>query len=1176
MSVLARVHETVAVAQRWTRVAALAAAVASGAVILAAAALFLGGGRWLALSAVAPFVAWGVAVVVGVVVHRQLGGRWRDAATTHAVAVAAEREHGLRWGVLLGLLQIGGGGGAFVGRALQRVDAQLGPHAVAPAFVRGVTQRARGMLALLSGAIIIAVVASRLAPDGWRAMWQPIDAARGTLLAPLSWARTPTVAVRGDRLTAVIEAEGRRTVRVRWRAVGAAWRDSLVPVIDAVATMDLGVVDAPLHAIATDGRARTDTLAIEMRERPYAGDVAIRAVYPAYLGRAAETLAGDAPLRVPEGTVLAFTTRVAGITALGLRGANDSLRATIDAGRARVRVTARTPMVWAWWSSTAGADLPLPLSVDVAIDAPPVVEIVAPSRDSLISASGAVRALIAATDDHAVTSVRLRAWREDAQGVRGAERVVQLGGARGERWIGEGEVLVETLGAVAGESIVLVAEARDAAPFGRVGVSAPVRLRIPTMSERRDEAVAAADSAVREAMAAAAAQRALERRTSDAARTRQSSTPTPNAAQGGSRDGAASFEAQERAKALADAQQAMGERVQELSQRASDLATQLQAAGVMDSSVQSQLREAQRLLREAMTPELQQQLRDLDARRQQMSGDELQDALGKMQPQQQQMQEALQRSTELLKRAALEGSMQALGDEAKEVAQAQRQYADSAATPPRPGTAKELAARAEAVRQNARELADRLEKELAPEGRSGVQQAGSEAGESAREMQRAAATAEQQARTDAQRERADSAAAAARAPSQTQGQTQAAQQAAQQAQQTQRGQQTQQTQQGQQARQSQQGQQGTPGQQAGAPGMDGMKTPGGTPGTSGETPNAEARQAADRAADAMDKAAASMAAARSAQISAWKQDLTGALDASIQETLQMARQQDELSKQAQQGNTGNDVRGQQSAVQQGVQQTAERMSQQGRQSALVSPRTQQAMADAQQRVSQATQEMNGGASGSQAAQTMAQAADALRQAAASMARDRERAGNAESASGLPELMQQMQDMARQQGALNGAASQMMPGQGDASSAAAQAQAMAKLAERQRELARGLHEAADADRTGRADAMAREADQLAQALGRGQLDPSVLDRQQRLFRRMLDAGRSLEQDERDDASKREARAADPAVAAAAGGGVTRGAAGQKYREPTYEELRGLTADERRLVIEYFRRLNAGQR
>jgi hypothetical protein len=120
MSVLARVHETVAVAQRWTRVAALAAAVASGAVILAAAALFLGGGRWLALSAVAPFVAWGVAVVVGVVVHRQLGGRWRDAATTHAVAVAAEREHGLRWGVLLGLLQIGGGGGAFARAARGR------------------------------------------------------------------------------------------------------------------------------------------------------------------------------------------------------------------------------------------------------------------------------------------------------------------------------------------------------------------------------------------------------------------------------------------------------------------------------------------------------------------------------------------------------------------------------------------------------------------------------------------------------------------------------------------------------------------------------------------------------------------------------------------------------------------------------------------------------------------------------------------------------------------------------------------------------------------------------------------------------------------------------------------------------------------------------------------------
>jgi hypothetical protein len=30
---------------------------------------------------------------------------------------------------------------------------------------------------------------------------------------------------------------------------------------------------------------------------------------------------------------------------------------------------------------------------------------------------------------------------------------------------------------------------------------------------------------------------------------------------------------------------------------------------------------------------------------------------------------------------------------------------------------------------------------------------------------------------------------------------------------------------------------------------------------------------------------------------------------------------------------------------------------------------------------------------------------------------------------------------------------------------------------------------------------------------------------------------------------------------------------RYREPTWDELRGLSAEERRAVLEYFRRINA---
>jgi hypothetical protein len=103
-------------------------------------------------------------------------------------------------------------------------------------------------------------------------------------------------------------------------------------------------------------------------------------------------------------------------------------------------------------------------------------------------------------------------------------------------------------------------------------------------------------------------------------------------------------------------------------------------------------------------------------------------------------------------------------------------------------------------------------------------------------------------------------------------------------------------------------------------------------------------------------------------------------------------------------------------------------------------------------------------------------------------------------------------------------------------------------------------------------LAREARQLAQSLEQGAADPTVLERQQRLFKRMLDAGRTLENDQKDESSRRESKPGDqnnpfvPPTANAAG------KAALKYRVPEWNELRGLSNEERRLVIEYFRRLN----
>jgi hypothetical protein len=91
---------------------------------------------------------------------------------------------------------------------------------------------------------------------------------------------------------------------------------------------------------------------------------------------------------------------------------------------------------------------------------------------------------------------------------------------------------------------------------------------------------------------------------------------------------------------------------------------------------------------------------------------------------------------------------------------------------------------------------------------------------------------------------------------------------------------------------------------------------------------------------------------------------------------------------------------------------------------------------------------------------------------------------------------------------------------------------------------------------------------------GRLDRTTLERQQRLFRRMLDAGRTLQnQDEPEDPERRSetarARAARTPVAAAPGAAL-------RYPIPSWEALRTLSPADRAMVLDYFRRLNAQPR
>ena len=78
------------------------------------------------------------------------------------------------------------------------------------------------------------------------------------------------------------------------------------------------------------------------------------------------------------------------------------------------------------------------------------------------------------------------------------------------------------------------------------------------------------------------------------------------------------------------------------------------------------------------------------------------------------------------------------------------------------------------------------------------------------------------------------------------------------------------------------------------------------------------------------------------------------LDQAIQEMLQMARQEQQLEQKAKSGQSKpEELRGEQSAVKQGLDNAAQKLEQEGQKTSLLSGRSQRSVGEAQQKVSEA-------------------------------------------------------------------------------------------------------------------------------------------------------------------------------------------------------------------------------
>jgi hypothetical protein len=303
----------------------------------------------------------------------------------------------------------------------------------------------------------------------------------------------------------------------------------------------------------------------------------------------------------------------------------------------------------------------------------------------------------------------------------------------------------------------------------------------------------------------------------------------------------------------------------------------------------------------------------------------------------------------------------------------------------------------------------------------------------------------------------------------------------------------------------------------------------------------------------------------------WREEVVQAIDQALAETGRLAERQLGVQEALRRGaEAGAELRAEQGALEEGVQRLLEQVRKTAGKNALVPPQIGAALGGAQQQM-QKTREAIASAVPNvrEGVEQAGGAVDALNAAAHQLLRARGDVSGASSGSGLAEAMERMAELAKQQGGLGQQAAGMLPMAGSAGIQ----QELRRLANRQRALAEELQRMKGQGNMPGAGELADEAKELARRLDAGRLDRQVVERQERLFRRMLDAGRTLQGKEEDELKERESTTArgdtvrlPPALRAR----VT--ADDGRLRVPTWDELQRLSPEERRLVVDYFRRLS----
>jgi hypothetical protein len=1039
-------------------------------------------------------VAWGLvgcAIVAGIVVHRRRSRTLR----TSSLAGTVEQMGGLRRGSVL-VVSVGESRGSE--SLLQAADANV-YHWLNTNGVNALRQvRSRGNRFVWLGAAVAMIGASALtmtkptSPDG-SSFWRVDHTLASRRVVLLEVDRLSVR--RGDSVEAVITAVGREEAVLWVRAPGEAWRSTMLALDSAGrARVTLGPLDSDRYLRAAVGQNQSDVVHVQVAVPAFLAELAMYARFPSYLERVDEAvLSGDSVL-LPAGTRLIVngqaTVDLARV-AWSVSGDSVARPLSVDgsqfSGNTLVTQSGRWTLDVTPEGGFALDDEQPSLTVTLVPDSAPVIVVSLPGVDTVAPPSLLQPLVVDVRDDHGVTLVQVVSRRAGARESQEGGRLdtLFLPESRADRAVLSWVLDLRDRGFLPGDTAYYRVRAFDNAPQRHLAESREYALLMPTAAQLRQAVRDAAAQLAADADSLAREQQALSQNTENLAASRERAERDPGRRTANNEQGLG-FQDAQRASEIAEQQESLSERAQELERELNDLSKALWDAGNTDPELHEQLAQLQELMEKAMTPELRDALEKLKGALERLDPEAVREALQQLADAQQQLDEQLQRNQELFKRAALEGAMSTLAQDAKELSSKQEDWNQEAQSGQQSDSAlsnAETALGGEAE-QLERQL-EQLQQAMEQAQQSGsVEQAQNQAGQAAQQMNRAA----QQAQS---------------------GQRQGAQQSGQQA--------------------SQQLQQLS--QQLN-------------------------EQLQDMRGD-------------------WRQEVLEQMDVALSETAELARRQQETAARIEQGESGADVRGEQAAIREGVDRIVERLQDAAGKNALVSPNLSSALGYSKVRMTDAlTQFEQPTPNTRQAAELAAQALDGLNAVAAALLRNRGDVESSSSGSGMAEAMQQMAEMAAQQEALNGQTGGVLPliPQGGEELL----QQLQSFAEQQQAIGQELERmGAEEGLPGANEELAKEALEIAEQLRTGTLDEATLERQEQLFRRLLDAGRSLRSDEEDDRTERksETGAQDllrvpPQLDPNMGDGV-------RYPYPDWEQLRRFAPEERRIILNYFRRLNTGR-